>query len=518
MHEENKGVVYLIGAGPGDPGLITVKGLSILNRCDAVVYDNLIPSELIVTLPSNVEKYYVGKKAGDHFRTQDEINQLMVELAGEGKIVARLKGSDPLIFGRGGEEARYLREHNIDFEIVPGVTSGIAAPAYCGIPCTDRELASFVLFVTGHKAMDKEVSSVPWEWVANAKGGTIVIYMGVSEFEKIAAKLIESGMPSSTPAAVIERGTFPSQRCLTSTLSDLPVKIKEQNISPPALFILGEVIKLQPWLDWFRNRPLLGIRVMVTRASEQAGKFYEDLRGLGAEVLPYPSIAIEENIDNAAWDIFKDIKTDKNNWLVFTSENGVRYFMKQFLERFGDMRKLSCFSIAVIGEGTSRELGKHSLMADFIPENATVNELADEMKEKLDLSDATIIRIRGTMSNNIIENLIGGMGAEIIPLTVYSTYYPKWAGGLKEKLFDYPPNAIVFTSGSTVEGLSENLSSDEIKSIVLNADIFSIGPSTTAVLNDAGINVSAEAKPHNLKALADLLIDFYKAKQTGRTK
>ncbi|MFH1699096.1 MAG: uroporphyrinogen-III C-methyltransferase [Candidatus Zixiibacteriota bacterium] len=502
------GKVYLIGAGPGDPGLITVRGKELLCSCDAVLYDNLVCPEFIINIPEETEKYYVGKKAGDHPVPQEKINELLLKLAREGKSVARLKGSDPLIFGRGGEEAKYLKEHGVEFEIITGVTSGIAGPAYAGIPCTDRERASSVLFLTGHKSSDKLKSTVPWDWVAKIKNGTVVIYMGVNEISNITEQLIENGMNPDMSAAIIERGTFPSQRVFTATLKDLPGIVKNENVKPPALFVLGGVVDLQPYLKWFTGRPLPGLRVMVTRASVQAGDLYRRLRELGAEPLPYPTIATRAVDDEKGWADFSYIQND-DKWLIFTSENGVRYFMDKFTEKFDDIRTLAGFKIAAIGEGTSGLLKEYRLPIDFMPSIATVNILVDEMPKAIDLNDTTVVRVRGNLADELIEKAFPGLGAEVLPLTTYETYYPTWPDGLKEKLLEYPPDAILFTSGSTMKGLYHNLSKEEADDIIQNAKVFSIGPKASKVLESDGVSVTREAKVQNIDGLLDELLDYY---------
>jgi len=365
MSAKKLGKVYLIGGGPGDPGLITVKGKQLLEKCRAVIYDNLIPSELIIALPDDVQKFFVGKKAGVHPVPQEKINELMLRLAHEGCCVARLKGSDPLIFGRGGEEAKFLKEHGVPFEIVTGVTSGVAGPNYAGIPCTDRHLASSVIFLTGHKASDKYKSSVAWEWVAEAKNCTVVIYMGVGEIANIVRRLINNGMASDTPAAIVERGTFPSQRIFTGELRQLPDIVAAEKVTPPALFVIGQVVTLRSWLDWFDGRPLSGIRVMVLRPSDQANDVYEQLRELGAEPMPYPTIATASYDDPDGWSRVLKSSADKN-WLVFTSANGVRYFFEQFVHKAGDIRHLARFKIAVVGPATSQALMERHVEADFV--------------------------------------------------------------------------------------------------------------------------------------------------------
>ncbi len=513
MRKDGKGKVFLIGAGPGDPGLITVKGKRHLEMCDAVIYDNLLASELVISIPYQTEKYHVGKKAGVHPVPQDEINKLMLKLAREGKCVARLKGSDPLIFGRGGEEARFLKENDIPFEIITGVTSGIAGPAYAGIPCTDRVLASSVVFVTGHKASDKYKSSVAWEWLAKAKNCTVVIYMGVGEIANIVEKLIDNGMDPETPAAIVERGTYPSQRNVITTLCLLPKKVASENVKPPALFVIGEVCTLQPWLEWFVDKPLLGVRVMVTRPADQSMELYAELRELGAEPMPYPTIATEAWHDEEGWEALRN-SPDKNSWLIFTSENGVRYFFQQFANRLGDVRYLSRFKIAAIGSATSRSLAEHNLEPDFIPSKATSEVLTAEMKKLTDVKEATVIRVRGNLAGDTIEKGLPEVGVKVIPLTTYRTFHPDWPDGLKEKLFETPPHAILFTSASTVKGMNHNLSDDEIKQITSGAKIFSLGPMVSDTLSKNGFAITAKAEKHDLEGLIATLLEHYQKNQS----
>jgi uroporphyrinogen III methyltransferase/synthase len=507
--DETVGMVYLVGAGPGDPGLITKRSLDLLHSCDVVVYDNLVPGELIISLPRSTEKHYVGKKAGVHTLPQDEINKLMVNLARKGKRVVRLKGSDPMIFGRGGEEASFLKASGVPFEIVPGVTAGIGAAAYSGIPCTDREKASFVMFVTGHKAAGKESTSVPWEWVAKAEHGTIVIYMGVGEVENIVSKLLEDGMPPEIPCAVIERGTLPTQRTFTSPLRGMPDVVKTENIKPPAIFIIGDVVELREDARWFEGKHLFGLRIMVTRPADQAQDMYRSLRELGAEVLPYPTIATEETADEKAWASFKEL-TGKSRWLIFTSENGVRYFFNQFIGRFADVRRLGDFKIAAVGYGTARALKAFNIRPDFIPKKATTLALATELKEAFDLADANVVRIRGNLGDDRAERVLGEAGADVLPLQVYRTFHPQWPDGFKERLFEYTPGVITFTSGSTCEGLCTMLTEDEIKSLTEGKVIVSIGPSTSETIRSHGLEVTLEADEYSTHGVIEKIVEYYR--------
>lgn len=513
-NSEKIGKVYLIGAGPGDPGLITVKGKRYLEASDVVIHDNLVPDELVATLSPDVVKHYVGKRAGKPCISQKVINDLMVKHARQGQTVARLKGSDPFIFGRGGEEAKHLTEHGIPYEVIPGVTSGIAAPAYAGIPATDRNLASYVLLVTGHKAREKLKSTVPWDWLAKAKGGTIVIYMGVREIGNISKELIANGMDPKIPAAAIERGTFPTQKIAATTLEALPELVKIKGIVPPALFVIGHVVELKDYIKWFKDKPLLGTRIMVTRASEQAKELYEQLRDLGAEVQPYPTIGIRELNEPQGWNRFKQIdRTVK--WLLFTSETGVLHFMKQFFEYVGDVRNLGDFRIAAIGKGTARYLKERGLTPDFIPEKATGADFAEEIAGKYDLTDAAVARIRGTMASDEMEQRLSETGAEVIPLTVYKTYHPKWPDGFIERLMEHLPDGIMFTSGSTVRGLYDNLPDEQVKTLTDHADVFSIGPATSKVIRRHGIEVTLEADPHNLNAMIEQVVTHFTNKKRG---
>ncbi len=507
MTDTHTGTVYLVGAGPGDPGLITARGRELLGLCTAVIYDNLVTDELVVTLPAEVERHYVGKRADKPCKSQEEINALMVKLARDGKTVVRLKGSDPLIFGRGGEEAKYLKENGIKYEIVPGVTAGIAAPAYAGIPCTDRYKASFVMFVTGHKAREKSFSTVPWEWVAKAKGGTIVIYMGVGEIEKIAGRLIDNGMSENTPVAVIERGTYPSQRVVTAPLKDMPMQVKKHHIRPPSIFVIGEVVDLKPVMEWLGDKPLFGKRIMVTRPGDQAQEMYRLLREKGAEVQPYPTIATKEYHDESSWGEVMRLQSD-NQWLVFTSHNGVRYFNRQLFVHIGDIRKLAGYKIAAMGHGTVEALANYHLRADFIPEAATSKGLAEELARHSNVQNSTVVRVCGNLDSDSVTDVLMKSGVKVIPLQVFETVYPAWPQDFKDKLLNYPPDAVIFTSGRGVEGLFKNLSQSEADTILANARIISIGPMTSKHVEEHGLKVSFESNTPAIPALVDELAAF----------
>ena len=507
MRQYNNGIVFLIGAGPGDPDLITVRGKAALASCDAVVYDHLVPGELIVSLPENVERIYAGKQAGRHAMPQDEINRLLVKLARGGRNVARLKGGDPFVFGRGGEEARHLKEAGIPYEVVPGITAAVGGLAYAGIPCTDRTIASYAVFVTGHKAGEKEESGVPWRWIAEAEGGTIVVYMGVTEASEIVERLLSSGMPPDTPVGIVERGTLPTQRVFTTRLGRLPEVMLRNEVRPLALLCLGDVVELQPMLRWFESRPLFGRRIMVTRPADQAQELYASLRRLGAEVLAYPTIATREITERDVWARI-GIAEGANRWLVFTSENGVRYFMRQFTAEAGDVRRLADYKIAAVGSGTARALKRFALAPDFVPDTATVAELAAQMRAGLDLQDALVIRVQGNLSDDTVPNVLTEAGARVIRLTVYETFTPGWPPGFKEQLLAGPPDVVMFSSGSTVDGLCRHLSAEELQQITKRAKVVSIGPMTTKHVQARGMKVALEAKQHSIPAMVEEMLAY----------
>lgn len=514
--KDQEGIVYLVGSGPGDPGLITVRAREVLDQCEAVVFDSLIPDELLVTLPREVDRRYVGKQAGRHSLPQQEINDLLVRLASQGKRVVRLKGGDPFVFGRGAEEAAYLKEHGIRYEIVPGITSGVAALSYAGIPCTDRANASYVMFLTGHQAVDKALSSVPWDWVGGARKGTLVIYMGVSEIPRIVDQLMVAGMPADTPAAAVERGTVSTQRTLTTTLSQLPDVVKAHGVKPPALFVVGEVVKYHETLSWIEDKPLVGVRVMVTRPADQAVPLYKDLRELGAEVLAYPTLATEEDFRTDDWDALRKIRADER-WVLFTSENGVRYFLKQWFATIGDVRKLSQYRIAALGDGTARALNAANISPDFVPTGVSTAALAQQMAEKLPMLGATVVRVRGSLAGDHIETTLKQAGANVVSLPVYRTFNTKWLAATKDKLFAYPPEAILFTSGAAADGLAANLNSDELKALGENATMVSIGPSASKAIRANGMTVGLESKTHTVASMLQEMVVFHRASPLVRS-
>ena len=338
--------------------------------------------------------------------------------------------------------------------------------------------------------------------------------MGVAELENIVGRLLDHGMPADISSAIIERGTLPTHRVITAPLNSLFKKAQEENIQPPAIIVIGDVVDLRPYLLWSGQSPLLGIRVMVTRPADQAQGIYETLRKLGAEVLPYPTISTTGFVDEKAWRGFGEI-SGQSRWLVFTSENGVRYFFSQFRDRFSDIRRIGNYKIAAIGGGTASYLKKSSLVPDFIPSEATTKALASEMKNLPGISDSVCVRVRGNLGDDKVERALMESGAVVIPMVVYHTSHRKWPDGLKEKLFEYPPHVIIFTSGSTVDGLFANLDETEIKKLTQQAIVASIGPTTTGILKEKGLQVKIEAKVHTVEGLIDSIVEYNKERSGG---
>ena len=363
-----KGKVYLVGAGPGDPELLTLKGARCLKKAQAVVYDFLANPALLDLAPEAAERKYVGKKGGDHTMGQEDINRLLCDLAAQGKTVVRLKGGDPFVFGRGGEEASALAAAGQDFEIVPGVTSAIAAPAYAGIPVTDRRCSTEVAFITGHEDPTKESSSI--NWAALAGMGTLVFLMGVKNLPYICRRLMEHGKPPHTPAAAVRWGATPKQETLTGTLATLPDLAAQAGLKPPAVFIVGDVVELRPELAWFDRLPLFGKRILVTRARKQASRLSQTLTEMGAEVVEIPTIAIQPPADSGPLHNAVE-QVESYQWIIFTSANGVEAFFAALDNAGKDARSLAGARLAAIGSATAQSLGKRGLKTDVTAQSFT---------------------------------------------------------------------------------------------------------------------------------------------------
>ncbi|HET7121874.1 MAG TPA: uroporphyrinogen-III C-methyltransferase [Solirubrobacterales bacterium] len=493
------GVVYLVGAGPGDPGLMTARSLELIAGADAIFYDRLIPPGALSGARADAELLYVGKQPGVPSVPQEEIGERLIAAARGGKSVVRLKGGDPFVFGRGGEEGEALREAGVEFEVVPGVTAGVAATAYAGIPVTHRDEASAVAFVTGHEDPEKEETALDWEALARFPG-TLVFYMGVKRLADNAAALIAAGRDPDEPAAAIERGTWPGQRTVEATLGTIAAAVTREQVKAPALIVVGAVAKRREELAWLERRPLHGRRVVVTRARAQASGLAATLRGLGAEVVELPAIRIEPRIDNdevrqtaAALGVYELI--------CLTSPNGVRLLFEA-MEGVGcDARALAGVTVAAIGPGTARALAERGVLADVIPERFVAEGLVEALEDK-DLTGARVLVARAAEARDVLPDALRERGAEVDVVALYETVREQPEAEQVEAAqgADY----VTFTSSSTVTNLVEALG-DRFPG---GARVVSIGPVTSESARAAGLRVDVEAERHDVDGLlAALLAD-----------
>ncbi len=535
---ESRGIVYLVGAGPGDPGLLTVRGANLLEQADTVVYDYLANPELLSYCPQ-AEKIYVGKKAATHTMSQDEINQLLVDLGKQGKRVVRLKGGDPFVFGRGGEEAEALVTAGIRFEAVPGITAAIAGPAYAGIPVTHRDFNSSFTLITGHekeeeykdddaKARGAASGSSDLDWSVIAKLPCVAFYMGVKSLPRICAKLIENGKDPNTPAATIQWGTRAEQRTCVATLKDLPQKIVEQKISSPAITIVGKVVTMRPTINWFENRPLFGKTIVVTRTRQQASELSAELQELGANVIEAPTIELQapsnwNEVDEAlgVYPIQNDERGTMNDernslhrssfivhhlpfdWIIFTSANGVRFTRDRLRALGRDVRVFGNAKIAAIGDVTAEAIRNDlSLHVDLCPESFVAEALANALAERGQIAGKRFLLLRADIARPILrEKLQQAHAAEVRDVPIYET---RPAASLPQNLLDAldakSVHWITFTSSSTAKNFTTLLGGD-FRDKLKGVKIASIGPITTATLRELGLEPDAQAETFNVGGL-----------------
>jgi uroporphyrinogen III methyltransferase/synthase len=502
-----KAKVYLVGAGPGDPGLITVKGKECIQTADVIIYDFLASPALLKYARKSVELIYVGKKGGDHTLSQDQINALIVEKAKTGGTVTRLKGGDPFIFGRGGEEAEVLFKAGVSFEIVPGVTSAIAAPAYAGIPLTHRKLTSTLAFVTGHEDPKKEETSI--NWAALATGiGTLVFLMGVKNLPKITRQLMDHGKSPGTPVALVRWGTTPSQVTVSGTLETIVEKVRSTGLKAPALIVVGDVVNLRPTLKWFEKRPLLGKRIIVTRARQQASDLVGQLSDLGAECLEYPTIRIIAPKDpEPLQQALKNLPT--YDWIVFTSVNGVIHFFEHLFAAGKDVRALSKMQTAAIGPATAEQLRKFGLYSDIVPEAYRAESVVEAFKE-MNLKGKKVLLPRAREARPILPVELTKMGAQVDEIPAYETLKAtENAGDLTKQLEEKRVDLITFTSSSTVKNFKALLPPDSFQKLMQGVVIASIGPITTDTAKQLDFDVHISAEPFTIPGLVEAILQYY---------
>ncbi|MGD9227565.1 MAG: uroporphyrinogen-III C-methyltransferase [Desulfobacterales bacterium] len=502
-----KANVYLVGAGPGDPGLITVKGKECIQAADVIIYDYLASPALLKYARKSAELIYVGKKGGQHTLSQDRINDLIVEKAKTGATVTRLKGGDPFIFGRGGEEAEVLFKAGLSFEIVPGVTSAIAAPAYAGIPLTHRKLTSTVAFVTGHEDPKKEETSI--DWAALATGiGTLVFFMGVKNLPRITRQLMDHGKSPHTPVALVRWGTTPHQVTVSGTLNTIVEKVRAAGLKAPALIVVGDVVNLRPTLKWFEKRPLLGKRIVVTRARQQASDLVTLLSDLGAECLEFPTITIMPSKDpKPLQQAIKNLAA--YDWIVFTSVNGVIHFFKQLFATGKDVRALSHMQTAAIGPATAQQLLAFGLNSDIVPQTYRAESVVAAFNE-LNLKRKKILLPRAREARPILPVELTKMGAQVDEIPAYETLnVTENAGALVQALEDKNVDLITFTSSSTVKNFKALLPSDRFPELLQGVAVASIGPITSDSAKELGFDVHITAESFTIPGLVDAILQHY---------
>ena len=494
------GKVFLIGAGPGDPGLVTVRGRDCIAVADVVVYDYLAAPALLRHARGEAEKIYVGKKGGDHTLSQDGINALLVEKAAAGHIVARLKGGDPYIFGRGGEEAEALVDAGIPFEVVPGVTSGVAAAAYAGIPLTHRDHTTAVAFVTGHEDPTKAESTIHWPSLARGIG-TLVFFMGVGNLPKIVERLVEHGRDPATPVALVRWGTTPKQVTVAGTLADIVERVRAAGLKAPAITVVGDVVGLRDRLGWFERRPLLGRRIVVTRARHQASELVERLAVLGADTLECPTIEV---IPPKDWtELDRALETlDACDWIVFTSVNGVRFFFGRLFETGRDVRSLGRVRTACIGPATAEALRTFGLNTDILPESYRAESVVTAF-EREDVKNRRILIPRAAEARPILPAELLRMGASVNEVAVYHTVQARdGVAELHAGLAEGSVDMITFTSSSTVRNFRALFPEAADPTAILNgARIASIGPITSDTARELGFPVHIEAESYTIPGL-----------------
>jgi uroporphyrinogen III methyltransferase/synthase len=503
---DNNGKIFLIGAGPGDPGLITLKAMECIKNADVVVYDYLASPALLEYANDNAEIIYVGKKGGDHTLSQDGINDLLINKAKQGLNVARLKGGDPFIFGRGGEEAELISDNNIPFEIIPGVTSAIAAPAYAGIPLTHREHASSVSIITGHEDPTKKDSSIEWRSFAQSSS-TLVFLMGVKNLPGIVENLQKHGKDPKTPVALVRWGTTSRHKTVTGILENIVDKVKQAGLKSPSIIIIGSVVTLKDKLNWFENLPLLGKKIVVTRARAQASDLIALLRKYGAECIEIPTIKINPSKDIQP--LIESIdRIDSYDWVIFTSVNGVKFFFDTLYAQNKDVRVLGHLKFACIGPVTKEKLKEYGIVSDVLPETYRAESVVKAFSDK-NIKDKNILIPRAKEARKILPEELKKMGANIEEVTAYeTTLVNDNQKNLVAMLENNDIDIVTFTSSSTVKNFAELIPSDKFKKLIKNITCACIGPITEKTADSLGFSTDIAATEYTIAGLVDSILKY----------
>ncbi|MCX7711187.1 MAG: uroporphyrinogen-III C-methyltransferase [Clostridia bacterium] len=501
----NKGKVYIMGVGPGDYKLLTLKAVESIKKADVIVYDRLVNTKILSFAKKDAELVYVGKMPDYHIVPQDAINKILLEKASEGKTVARVKGGDPFVFGRGGEEAEYLYEHGIEFEIIPGISSAIAVPAYAGIPVTHRDYCSSLHIITGHERPDKEESSLDFAALAKLDG-TLIFLMGIKNLSNIAEGLIKHGKSGATPAAVIERGTTHNQRSVVGTLADIAAVASAAGISSPAVTVIGEVVHLKSKLEWVKPGKLAGKSVIITRAREQASKLVERIEELSGEAIEFPVIKIAEPEDYSLFDHALE-QVEHYQWLVFTSVNGVESFFKRMRLKKTDIRRLAGIKLCAVGEATAEKLYDMGFNVDFVPESFTTENLLKGLLERVSPKEKVLLA-RADIANPILSKGLSSNQIEFDEITVYRTLIESTdRNGIINRFIVGSIDFITFTSSSTVSNFVTILGKENLNEIE-KAKVVCIGPVTAKTAEELGVKVDAIADAYTIEGLVDKLVEL----------
>jgi uroporphyrinogen III methyltransferase/synthase len=501
-----KGIVYLVGAGPGDPGLFTIKGKKLLQEAEVIIYDRLVNPELLADTRPKAELIYVGKASSRHALSQDEINQLLVAKVAAGKKVVRLKGGDPFLFGRGGEEAEFIRQHGFDFEVVPGVTSAIAVPAYAGIPVTHRNAASSLAIITGHEKPGKEQSSIKWAELAHGID-TLVFLMGIENLDFITSSLMAQGKDRETPVALIRWGTWPAQEVLTGTLANISDKVKEAGFMPPAVTVVGDVVNLRDQLSWIENKPLWGKRIVVTRSRAQASILADQLKDLGASVIEFPTIEITPEKDmGGLHNAFNRI--DTYSWIIFTSVNAVDIFFQEMNNCGLDIRCLQGINICAIGPATCESLARRGIKAEIVPTEFRAEGLITELEQKVKPGQSVLLpRARG--ARTILPETLAAMGAHIEEINLYCAAPVNHANSAHLKQIRAGEvDLVTFTSSSTVKNFVNIIGQENIEKMA-GIKVGCIGPVTAETARSHGLKVDFTAREYTIKGLVEAILGQY---------
>ena len=501
---KSNGTVYLVGAGPGDAGLLTLRGAELLGRADVVVYDALVNADLLRLAPAGAEFIYGGKRAKDHAIPQEELNQLLVAKAKDGKCVVRLKGGDPYVFGRGGEEAEELAAAGVPFEVVPGISSIVAAPNYAGIPLTHRDHCSSFTVLTGHEDPTKAETALDFAQLA-ASSGTKVVLMGVERIRQIAESLVAHGMDRKTPVGMIRWGTTGRQEVITGTLASIADIVAEKKFAAPAVTIIGGVVTLREKLNWFERRPLFGRRIVVTRTREQASQLSRQLIDLGAEVLEIPTIKIVAPDEKLP--VVEALQgIGEYNWIVFTSPNGVTSFFDSFSKAYDDIRALGNVRFAAVGPATAAKLTELRLRVDVMPEQYIAAKVAGALNKFESMENLRVLLPRAQVANPELPKALEELGGIVDDVAFYKTVpETEDVTGAAARLIEGGADWVTFTSSSTVENFHARFNLPELRRKFPSMRLASIGPETSKAIEALGLKPDLEARTHTIDGLVQAL-------------